>query len=211
MEFTVGARHAVMAVTIRGVRPGDAESIAANVKTANTPSEIRSQLQVTIGKSYDHIVAVTDDGVAVGNALLMPTRYFPVGAHRGELAHFVVALSHRGTDVSHRLMEAIVQAARARGMTQLDTSTRATGPIAAFQRLGLVEWGRMPRAFRDTAEGYAALVFFALPLDEYVGDRSYWSAAPICQDFSGWISSPASHPRTLTSLSRSATSTRPAS
>lgn len=150
-----------MPLVLRRATLSDAPSIAANIKGANTPEEIAEQIKIFRDRGSFHLIADAD-GQVVGNALLSPSRYFPPGEpHRGELTDFVVAPSHQGTGLSRRLVEAVAEEARHRGMAQLETACDESNrrAVRAYAALGFVEWGRLPNA---TAQG--GMIFFHMPL-----------------------------------------------
>src|SRR5687768_12265144 len=133
-----------MPVRLRVAVVADAESIAENIKTANTAAEIREQIALFQEQGVWHLVA-EDEGRIVGNAVLLPSRYFPPNqAHRGELADFVVSPSHQGTGLARRLVERVVEEAVARGMRQLEVACEEGNAhaAAAYPALGFHEWGR---------------------------------------------------------------------
>jgi GNAT superfamily N-acetyltransferase len=150
-----------MAVTLRRATLADADSIAENIKSLSTPDEIREQIQIFAERDMTHIVA-EDDGQIVGNALLVPSRYYPQGeAHRAELADFVISASHQGTGLARRLIDAVAEAAIAQGVTQLETGCRDSDAraLAAYRGLGFLEWGHLPNAWSE-----GGLTFFYKPL-----------------------------------------------
>ncbi len=150
-----------MAVILRRATLADADSIANNIKSLNTADEIRAQIQIFAECNMTHIVA-EEDGRIVGNALLVPSRYYPQGeAHRAELADFVINPSHQGSGLARRLIDALAEAAIAQGVTQLETSCRDSDAraLAAYRGLGFVEWGHLPNAWDE-----GGLTFFYKPL-----------------------------------------------
>lgn len=155
-------------VQIRPSRQADAESIAAHIKTANTPGEICEEIalyEARRGQGYEHLVAVDGDEV-VGNIALIPSRYFPTGqSHRCEFADIVVARTYRGTGLLRRLVEAAAGRARALGYTQVETSTWGNNDRAvnALRGVGFRDWGRLPNA-RLCDDGHEDLVCFVMTL-----------------------------------------------
>jgi GNAT superfamily N-acetyltransferase len=150
-----------MAVTLRPATLADADSIAENIKSLNTPEEIREQIRIFAVRNMTHIVA-EDDGRIVGNALLVPSRYYPQGeAHRAELADFVISASHQGSGLARRLIDAIAEAAITEGVTHLETSCRDSDAraLGAYRGLGFIEWGHLPNAW-----GEGGLTYFYKPL-----------------------------------------------
>ena len=140
-----------MAVTFRPATLADADSIAENIKTSNTPNEVREQIQIFAERNFTHTVA-EENGRIVGNALLVPSRYYPQGeAHRVELTDFVISPSHQGSGLARRLIDAVAEAARGHGVTQLETSCRDSDAhaLAAYRGLGFVEWGHLPNAWDE--------------------------------------------------------------
>lgn len=158
----------VAEIQIRPSRQADAKSIAAHIKTANTPGEVFEEIalyQARRGQGYEHLVAV-DDGEVVGNIAIIPSRYFPTGQpHRCEFADIVVALTYRGTGLFRRIVEAAADRARALGYTQVETATWGNNgrAINALRGVGFREWGRLPSA-RVWDGGYEELVCFAMTL-----------------------------------------------
>lgn len=158
----------VAEIQIRPSRQADAKSIAAHVKTANTPGEVFEEIalyQARRGQGYEHLVAVDGDEV-VGNIAIIPSRYFPTGQpHRCEFADIVVALTYRGTGLFRRIVEAAADTARGLGYTQVETSTWVDNARAvnALRGVGFREWGRLPNA-RVWDGGYDELVCFVMTL-----------------------------------------------
>jgi len=151
------------------IRPADlddASAIADRIKGAHTPDEIREQISFFSSKrdeGWEHLVAV-DDGLIVGNIVVMPTRYFPPGErHRAELADIVIYPTHQGSGLLERLVVAAAEHARQHGATQLETSAweSNTRAVAAYRKVGFEEWGRVPNAIRNEDGSYDSLVCYA--------------------------------------------------
>ena len=84
---------------------------------------------------------------ALGITALLPIPY-AAAAHRAEIAAFFVTPSAQGSGAADALIEGIVDAARERGIWQLelfvaDTNSRAQG---FYARHGFVAQGRLPNA-----------------------------------------------------------------
>lgn len=153
-------------VQIRPVEPSDAESLAANIKTANSPDQMRQQIAEFHDKGWTHFVAVAGDEV-VGNIAIVPTRYFPPAQdHRAELADIVISPSHQGTGLLQRLVDAAKEHARSNGITQLETSAWLSNgrALRAYAKVGFSEWGRLPGALRRDDGSYDTLVFFRMEI-----------------------------------------------
>lgn len=157
MQIEIDIRQAILS---------DAESIAANIKMANTAEEIRQQIVDFAEKGWTHLVAVIEGEVA-GNIAIIPTRYFPVDQpHRAELADVVVAPGYKGSGLLEKLVDAAAAHARTSGVTQLETAAWLSNPRAvhAYPKVGFVEWGRLPNAKRSEDGNYDTLVFYRLEL-----------------------------------------------
>lgn len=95
------------------------------------------------------IVLVADDGgEVVGMAHLDPSRAGNAG-HRAEVQRVAVTAAARGRGVGRRLMKAIEQAARDRGLTLLWLTTHEGSDACAFyESLGYTKLGVMPNYSR---------------------------------------------------------------
>jgi acetyltransferase len=90
------------------------------------------------------IVVAEVDGELVGMAHVVPS-----GAanapHRAEIQRVAVAAAHRGTGVGRRLMAAVEEEARGRGLTLLWLTTHDGADAAAFyESVGYTRLGVMP-------------------------------------------------------------------
>ena len=90
------------------------------------------------------VLVVEVDGEVIGMAHVVPS-----GAanapHRAEVQRVAVAAAHRGTGVGRRLMVAVEDEARRRGMTLLWLTTHDGAEAAAFyESVGYTRLGVMP-------------------------------------------------------------------
>lgn len=90
------------------------------------------------------VLVAEDDGRVVGMAHIVPS-----GAanapHRAEVQRVAVAAEARGTGVGRRLMEAVEEGARERGLTLLWLTTHEGSDACAFyEAVGYTKLGVMP-------------------------------------------------------------------
>ena len=100
------------------------------------------------------------DGTRIMGTAAFSRRPGPVAAHRAEVIAVYLRAEARGQGHAARLIEALVEAARAQGILQLelDVADWNAPAIALYDRAGFTPVGRMPRAMRDGARFTDTLV-----------------------------------------------------
>ncbi|MGH9203159.1 MAG: GNAT family N-acetyltransferase, partial [Vicinamibacterales bacterium] len=170
-HVSLGKRRAVVTdIQIRQAQIDDAEDIVARIKTANTADEIRDQIATFASNrekgGWEHLFAVSSEGV-IDNIVVMPSRYYPTGeAHRGELADIVIAAIHQGTGLLRRLVEAAIARAREMGITQIETSTWSSNDraVGAYKGVRFQRWGVLRNAIKRDDGSFDAIVCYVMDL-----------------------------------------------
>jgi acetyltransferase len=87
------------------------------------------------------------------------------GRHRAEVMKLMVLRSHRRRGVASRLMEALLDLARARQRSLLLLDMRAGDPVEVlYQNLGFRKFGEVPRHAQSPDGRFAASSFYYLEL-----------------------------------------------
>ena len=141
-------------VTVRAIRAGDREAIAAafagldrnsvytrffTYKKQLTEAELRQLTEV----DFEHVVALVVVEIGIdGEELLGGGRYCseqPLNSARSAELAFVTADAHHGRGVASVILKHLVQHARDRGLTHLDAVVLAhnRAMLAVFQHSGL--------------------------------------------------------------------------
>jgi GNAT superfamily N-acetyltransferase len=111
------------------------------------------------------LVVARADARVVGCVQLVPSSRANA-RHRAEVQKLCVLTSERGKGIGGALMEAVHEAARARGRTLLLLDTKKGDRAEAlYRRLGYSELGVVPRFTQDRTGGFQDTVFFYRHLD----------------------------------------------
>jgi len=131
-----------------------------------------------LGES-DRVVLVAErDGEVVAMAQLAPSRAANA-PHRAEVQRVAVADHVRGSGVGRRLMAAVEEEARARGLTLLWLTTHeGTSAASFYEAVGYVRMGVMPSYSRRPDGTLAAGAFFYRDLGAVAGDRAETAPLP---------------------------------
>jgi acetyltransferase len=147
-------------VDVRLARPEDApalgklhvEAMATGMALSAAPGSYTATLERLHREAIDdsaRIVLVSEqDGGVVAMAQLAPSRAANAG-HRAEVQRFAVAARVRRSGVGRRLMAAVEETARERGLTLLWLTTHdGTEACAFYEALGYTKLGVMPNYSR---------------------------------------------------------------
>jgi ribosomal protein S18 acetylase RimI-like enzyme len=121
----------------------------------------------------DRVVLVAEqDGEVVAMAHLAPSRAANA-PHRAEVQRVAVADHVRGSGVGRRLMAAVEDEARARGLTLLWLTTHdGTAAASFYEAVGYTRMGVMPSYSRRPDGALAAGAFFYRDLGSAAADRA---------------------------------------
>jgi GNAT superfamily N-acetyltransferase len=111
---------------------------------ATESTDLEELHRVSLAEEGRVVLAAERDGELVGMAHLEPSRAANA-THRAEVQRVAVAADARGSGVGRRLMAALEDEARARGLTLLWLTTHAEAEAARFyEAIGYTELGVMP-------------------------------------------------------------------
>ena len=151
-------------ITIRLVRPEDADPLRENTYSANTLAEVRERVAGEIAAYAQgtrvHLVAEVD-GAVVGTGRVGRNEH-PLHAHRAELYNIVVHPDYQRQGLARRIIATLHDHALSMGITILAVSCRGgTGAEQVYPRLGFVEWGRLPGGLKEPGASRSCMTWSA--------------------------------------------------
>jgi GNAT superfamily N-acetyltransferase len=156
-------------VVVRPVELMDVSDLYEHCFSMNTLDEVQARIEANLRLHEEGrgIQLVAEVGGAVIGTVALVRNTHPFLSHRAELVDVVVHGDHQDQGLARRLVEESKPYARGLGIEILETSCRA-GTVAkvACRRLGIVEYGRLPRGIIEPGDEPKIFdqVFYYLPL-----------------------------------------------
>lgn len=130
------------------------------------PGEIRDLAAATIDEvraGAARMVVIGDQAAPEGTVFLV--RGSGIAAHRADVQRLMVRPDRQGHGLGSALLEAAVEQGREMGVEMLTLGARGGTPLPAFYAArGFVEYGRLPRGVRLSAEDARDVHLFVRPL-----------------------------------------------